>query len=147
MNSQAFLKHLRKCRSLWDFLIAAVVCSVCLLESKGEGNTKEFKAGDPLHSGSVNVDRCVCCSLFCVVNDQLLSFAVIEREFVVLASLCQDFHLLPVGFLIVICNQTHYAALWGAHIENQRSTRVPPTQQELVKVSGTDGCFVRNTTS
>lgn len=57
-----------------------VNCSVLSpLEAVGWGDSKEFKAADPHNIISTNVNRCMSCFLFPVVDDQLLSFAEVER--------------------------------------------------------------------
>jgi hypothetical protein len=52
----------------------------------------------------------VFCPPFPVVYDQLLCLANIEGEVVVLSPHCQVSDLLPIGCLIIVCDQSYHVA-------------------------------------
>ena len=67
---------------------------------------KEPEAADSLHRGPVDGDGDVSVSLSLpVVYNQLLSFADVEMEVVVLAPRCQVSDLPSLGRLVAVCDQ------------------------------------------
>lgn len=68
-----------------------------------EGDPEELEASDLLHSVGVDIAEDYHSPVD--VQDQLLHFADVEGEVVVLASLCQESDLLPVGRLVIVTNQ------------------------------------------
>lgn len=72
-----------------------------------EGWPKEPEATDPLHSISSDIDAGMSSIRPPKIQYQLLSFADIEREVVLLTPLCQESHALAVGRLIVVGDQAH----------------------------------------
>ena len=69
---------------------------------------KEPEAADSLHRSPVDGEGGVFYSLSLpVVHDQLLCFADVEKQVVVLAPRCQGSDLLSVGLLIVASDQAY----------------------------------------
>ncbi|CAB1438860.1 unnamed protein product [Pleuronectes platessa] len=99
---------------------AAAHCSVCPVMFTGQVITdvdpEETEAADSLHRSPVDGEGGMFYSLSLpVVHDQLLCFADIEMEVVVLTQRCQGSDLLSVGLLVVSsANLMMVLELWVA---------------------------------
>ena len=60
-------------------------------------DAEELKTADSLYCSPVDVDWGVFPPLLAEVNNQLLCFADVEGEVVVLAPQCQFIYLFPIG--------------------------------------------------
>ena len=65
-------------------------------------NAEELKTADSLYCGPVDVDWAVFPPLLPEVKNQLLCFADVQGEVVILAPQCPFTYLLPIGWLIVV---------------------------------------------
>ncbi|CAB1428703.1 unnamed protein product [Pleuronectes platessa] len=81
---------------------------------------EELEAADSLHRGPVDGEGGVFHSLSLpVVHDQLLRFADVEMEVVVLAPRCQGSDLLSVGLLIVAGDQAYDSDISKLNVATQ----------------------------
>jgi len=63
-----------------------------------------------LHFVPIDVDRATSSTMFPEV-DYLLSFVAIEGEIIVIAPAHQILYLVPVLYLIIVCDLTHYGGV------------------------------------
>ncbi len=92
-------------QSLPGFLnLCLNVCSPC--QVLGDVCTEVLEAAHPLHRGPTDHKRSVGLLLSLPeVHDQLLSFAHVQREAVVLAPWCKSLHLIQVCGLVIVVNE------------------------------------------
>ncbi len=90
-------------QSLPGFLNLCVVLNVC---SPSQVYTEVLKAAHPLHRGPTDHKRSVGPLMSLPeVDNQLFSFAHIQRETVVLAPWCESLHLIQVCGLVFVVNE------------------------------------------
>ncbi len=94
-------------QSLPGFLnLCLNVCSPC--QVLGDVYTEVLEATHPLHRGPIDHKRSVGLLLSLPeVHDQLLSFAHVQRETVVLTPWCKSLHLIQVCGLIIVGKQMY----------------------------------------
>ena len=70
-------------------------------------DTEELKTADPLCCSPVDVDQGLFPPLLPEVNNQLLCFAEVEEEVVVMTPQCHFTYFLPIGCRIIVGYQAY----------------------------------------
>ncbi len=98
-------------QSLPGFLdLCLNVCSPC--QVLRDVNTEVLEATHPLHRGPTDHKRSVGPLLSLPeVHDQLLGFAHVQREAVVLAPWCKSLYLIQVCGLIIVINEAQHHSI------------------------------------
>ena len=103
-NLFSLLRGKRRCCALFATVLVCLDHDSSLVMS----TPKELEALDPLHHSLIDVNGGVIGHPFPVVHNQLLCFADVEGEVVVLAPHCQVSDLLDIGCLIVVSDQAYH---------------------------------------
>lgn len=64
-----------------------------------------------LHCSVVDVDRVVCGPFLSKVNHQFLGFLNVHDQVIVVAPVCDEFHLLRVVYFIIVLDEAHYCCI------------------------------------